>query len=106
MLIKKVGAFSLAKILVIIYGFLGFLVGLIFSFVSMIGAIVGAKFADSPEPFFGMIFGVGAIILFPVVYGTLGFVGGLIISGIYNIAAKWTGGIEIEVVEKPVISAE
>ena len=36
----------------------------------------------------------------------VGFVGGLIISGIYNIAAKWTGGIEIEVVEKPVISAE
>jgi hypothetical protein len=101
MIVKSVGIFSLAKITGIIYAFIGFIAGLFFSLLALLGAILGANLADSPEPFVGMIFGVGSVILFPVLYGVLGFIAGIITAGIYNLTARWTGGLEIELEEKP-----
>ena len=43
----------------------------------------------------GMMFGFG--ILMPVIYGVFGFVGGIIMAVIYNLIARWIGGIEVEV---------
>ena len=101
MIVKSVGLFSLAKILGIIYAFFGFIAGLFFSFFALIGALVGSNFADSPEPLVGIFFGVGSVILFPILYGVLGFIGGIITAGIYNLTARWVGGLEIELEEKP-----
>jgi Transmembrane domain of unknown function (DUF3566) len=36
-------------------------------------------------------------ILMPVIYGAMGFVLGLIGAAIYNLVARWIGGIEVEV---------
>jgi hypothetical protein len=44
----------------------------------------------------GMIFGVGAIICFPVMYGAMGFIFGAIGAFIYNLVAQMIGGVEIE----------
>jgi hypothetical protein len=35
--------------------------------------------------------------LAPVFYGVLGFLLGILAAWIYNVVAKWTGGIEFEV---------
>jgi hypothetical protein len=101
MIVKSVGLFSLAKIMGIIYAFFGFIAGLFFSFFALIGAFLGANFADSPEPLVGLIFGVGSVVFFPILYGVLGFIGGIVIAGIYNLTAKWVGGLEVELEKKP-----
>lgn len=43
----------------------------------------------------GMMIGFG--ILMPVIYGVMGFVFGVIGAAIYNLIARWIGGIEVEV---------
>jgi hypothetical protein len=44
----------------------------------------------------GLLFGVGAIVLLPIFYGLLGFVCALVGAALYNVVAKLTGGIELE----------
>jgi hypothetical protein len=39
----------------------------------------------------GIMFGMG--ILMPVIYGVMGFIG----AAVYNLVARWIGGIELEV---------
>ena len=41
------------------------------------------------------MFGMG--ILMPVIYGVMGFIGGVIGAAVYNLDARWIGGIELEV---------
>jgi hypothetical protein len=36
------------------------------------------------------------VLLIPVIYGLLGFVFTAIACALYNVAAKWVGGIEID----------
>ena len=43
----------------------------------------------------GIMFGMG--IFMPVIYGVMGFVFGVIGAAIYNLVARWIGGIEVEV---------
>jgi len=43
-----------------------------------------------------MIFGAGAIIILPIFYGCIMFIGALIQAALYNVAAKWTGGVEVD----------
>lgn len=102
MIVKSMGVFSLARIMGIIYAFFGFIVGLFFSFFTLLGAFLGTTLEDFPESLVGVIFGIGSVIFFPVLYGILGFIGGIITAGIYNLVAKWVGGLEIELEEKPV----
>ena len=42
-----------------------------------------------------MMFGFG--IFMPVFYGIFGFIFGIISAAIYNLIARWIGGIEVEV---------
>ena len=46
-----------------------------------------------------MMAGLGllAIVLLPICYGLLGFVAGLISAFFFNLAAKYAGGLEIDV---------
>ncbi len=43
-----------------------------------------------------LLFGVGALFL-PIFYGVIGFLIGVIGAAIYNLVARWTGGIEFSV---------
>ena len=51
---------------------------------------------------FGVLFGVGSIILFPILYGILGFLGGLITALPYNLIARFVGGIELELEQRSI----
>jgi hypothetical protein len=46
---------------------------------------------------FGVLFGVGAIVLLPILYGCMGFVVSLVGAWLYNLAAGAVGGIELTV---------
>ena len=45
------------------------------------------------------LFGLAAIVVFPVLYGVLAFVMGLVVSALYNLIAARVGGIEVTVSE-------
>ena len=44
-----------------------------------------------------MAFGAGFAIAVPFIYAAMGFIIGVIGAAIYNLVAKWVGGIEVEV---------
>ena len=96
MTIKQIGVLSAAKMLGALYACIGVLAGAIFSCVSLIGA-AGAMSEFGGEGAVGLLFGVGAIIMFPIFYGIIGFIGGAIVGFIYNFLAGMIGGIEIQV---------
>lgn len=91
--IKKIGVLSLGKISALLYAIMGLIVGVFMALISLIGA----TFSQSTTGMFGMLFGVGAIILLPIFYGAMGFVTGVITAWLYNIIANWIGGLEVEI---------
>jgi hypothetical protein len=82
----------------------GIVLGVLYGILSLIAvpfflivAIIGSK-SGSPAP---AVFGIGFAIMLPVIYATVGFIGGIIAAAIYNLVAKWTGGLEFEVRDVP-----
>lgn len=86
---------------------LGLMLGVTYALISILfipffllfGIIAGAAAkagGGSPVP---AIFGLGAVfvVFIPILYGIMGFIGGIIAAFIYNLVAKWIGGIEVEV---------
>ena len=41
------------------------------------------------------------IVIFPVIYGVMGFIGGVIMGALYNLVARFVGGIEVTVQDAP-----
>jgi hypothetical protein len=99
MVITKVGALSLGKVMGVTYALFGLLIGGCLALVSLAGAgFASASSDDSGMPaMFGAMFGVGAVILAPIFYGVMGFIGGLIGALIYNVVAGMIGGVELDV---------
>ncbi|MBI5433493.1 MAG: hypothetical protein HZA52_11750 [Planctomycetes bacterium] len=92
MILKRVGALSLAKIMGVTYTAFGLLAGLFVAAVSMLGATLGSGQNALP----GAGAGVFAVVFFPVLYGVIGFVGGFVVASVYNVAASAIGGVELE----------
>jgi transmembrane protein DUF3566 len=102
MVIERVEPLSCAKIAGVLYAMLGLVFGALFSLLSLFGAFASAALASdaaSRPPAFVTLFGVGAVVLFPIFYGAMGFIFTLIGALLYNVAAKAVGGIEIHVRE-------
>jgi hypothetical protein len=83
----------------VLYAIVGLLMGVVFSLVFVFAGLAGqlsevtGGMRAGP---LGFMLGIGSIIFFPICYGILGAVGGLIAAALYNVIAKYTGGIEIE----------
>jgi hypothetical protein len=92
MILKRIGAVSLAKVSGLLYAILGFIVGCFFALFSLVGMAVSKELGGQA---FGALFGVGAVIMFPILYGATGFIASLIGAAIYNVLASWVGGIEV-----------
>ena len=96
--IKSVGVLSVAKIMGAIYAVMGLLFMPLFLLVGLAGSMAGGH--SNP---FGAIGGLFLGILAPVFYGGMGFVMGALSAFLYNVMAKWLGGIEVEVQEPQAI---
>lgn len=81
----------------IVLGVLYGLLGLIFMPIFLLVAVFGGKSGGAAAAFGGAAFSI----LIPVFYAVGGFVGGIIAAAIYNVVAKWTGGLEFEVRDVP-----
>jgi len=91
--VKRFDIMSVAKIMAVLYAAIGVLLGALFTFISVIGLAVagGAGMGIG-----GLVFGIGAIIIFPVFYGVMGFVFGALWAFVYNFIASRIGGIKFE----------
>ncbi|MEO5763005.1 MAG: hypothetical protein ABIR28_11905 [Vicinamibacteria bacterium] len=92
--IDRIGPMSAAKIMGVLYALIGLFIGGLVTLVSVMGAALGGA-ATKDLGGFGII-GMAAIVIAPICYGILGFIGGLIAAALYNLVAKFSGGIEIE----------
>jgi hypothetical protein len=98
MILKRVGVFSLAKILGTLYALLGLIVGGFFTIFAVLGISLEAASGSSgagPSGFEGMVFGVMGLFFFPIMYGVMGFIGGLIMGILFNVVVGLVGGLEL-----------
>jgi hypothetical protein len=94
MIIKRVGPLSFAKISAVLYAVIGLVAGGVFSLVGLAGGFASETAGAAGM---GAILGVAAIIVFPIFYGVMGFVFTLFGAWLYNFAADFVGGVEIDV---------
>jgi hypothetical protein len=90
--IKRIAPLQLGKMMGLVYGLLGLLFLPVFFLFSVIGSQL-----PGPQRVGMMAMGVGFALFMPVLYAVMGFVFGIIGAAIYNLIAKWVGGIEVEV---------
>jgi hypothetical protein len=91
-IVKRIAPLQLGKILAILYGAMG-LLALPFFFIAMLVA----SHMQTPQRGVFAFIGVGMAFLLPIFYACMGFVVGVVGAAIYNVIAKWVGGIEVEV---------
>jgi hypothetical protein len=83
--IRRFEPLPTAKMIGLLYGFIGLLLAPILFVVSRL----------TPEEEGGG-FGLVFILLFPVLYAVIGFVGTLLATWLYNLVAGWIGGIVVD----------
>jgi hypothetical protein len=99
--IKRVAPLQAGKMLGVLYACMGLIFLPFFALAGLAGAFAQqtqqAQNAGGPPAalFAGMMFGFG--IFMPIFYGLFGFIFGIISAAIYNLIARWIGGIEVEV---------
>ena len=89
--IKRFAPLQLGKMLAVLYGIMGLVFCPFLLLFSTLAAHTGGR------PGMGMMFGTGFALLLPVFYAVMGFIGGVVSGFLYNLIAKWIGGIEVEV---------
>ena len=90
--LSRIAPLKAGIVLGVLYTLLGCLLVPIFMLAGA-AAATAARQSGAPMPL-AFMYGVGALFL-PILYGVIGFVFGVIAAAIYNLVAKWTGGVEI-----------
>ena len=90
--LKRIAPLQLGKMLALLYGAMGLLIAPIFLLFSATAAQLPAG-----QRFGLLAVGGGLALLAPVFYAAMGFVAGTLGALLYNVAAQWIGGIEVEV---------
>jgi hypothetical protein len=98
MVIRRFGVGSVAKVSGVLYGLGGLILGVFFALIALAGLGMGAAVNDDPSAaWMAPLFGVGAVIFFPIFYGVCGALFGAIGAALYNLVAGMIGGLQIEV---------
>jgi hypothetical protein len=88
MVLKRIGPLSAAKVVAMLYAIFGLVMGAFLS--------VAALFRPDPGGV-ASLWGVAAVVFFPVLYGVSGFVVTLLTAWLYNVVAGVAGGVELDV---------
>jgi hypothetical protein len=97
--VKRIAPGSAFKVGLVVYAFLGLIIGVCMALFSMVAGSLGSL-AGGGTPgarVLGFGFGLSAIIIFPILYGIIGGIGGAIGAVVYNLAAGWVGGLEVDI---------
>ena len=94
----RIAPLQCERMLGALYGAMGLIFVPFFGILALIGALVpsAANAKDFPGAIVAGI-GFAMMILFPLLYAVMGFIIGVVSAAIYNLCAKWLGGIEVEV---------
>jgi hypothetical protein len=96
--VKRISPASALKVGAVVYAFFGLVVGVCTALFSMIagslGEMAGATFGARA---IGLGFGASAIIIMPIAYAVVGAIGGAVGAALYNVAAGWVGGVEVDI---------
>jgi hypothetical protein len=92
--VKRVGPGSAFKVGLVLYGILGLIVGVLIMLISLAGLSMGRSESMS---FAAPVMGVAAIIVCPILYGIFGGIFAAIGALLYNLAAGWVGGLEVDI---------
>lgn len=96
--LKRIGIFSLAKIMSLLGLFAGLIAGVVYGlFVMALGAGASAEQGGPELLVFGIGGGLITMILVPFAYAVAGFVAGLIYGLIINIVLHLSGGLEVRI---------
>jgi len=82
----------------------GLIIGLIMAPIMFFSAALPSRMQFSGA-LGGAVAAIFVLIGVPIFYGIIGFIGGVIGAAIYNLVARFTGGIEFEVRDVAPISA-
>jgi hypothetical protein len=94
--LKSIEPVQLGKIAGALYG----LMGLIFVPFLILFAVIGSfapKSANGPSGAVVAVICFAMAIFMPIVYAVMGFLFGIISAWLYNLIARWIGGIQVEV---------
>jgi hypothetical protein len=90
--IRRIAPLQLAKMLGVLYG----LLGLLFLPLFLLFTVLGSSATEEHRMGFAAV-GVGFALFIPFMYAALGFVFGIVGAAIYNVVAKWIGGVELDI---------
>lgn len=91
---------SFAKLHTVTGVLIGLILGIVYSFGGLLidtGVTIGwITSHETPRLSYGTVVAFGALLGMPAIFAGLGFVVGLIGAIVYNLFARWFGGIEID----------
>ena len=97
--IRRIGIIQTATVAAALYA--AFIV-IIFAVIALVVALAGSvpgNFGGMPAGFAGAMSGIGGVILaglfLAIVYAIVGWIATAIACALYNLVARWTGGIEL-----------
>ena len=85
--LKRIGVGSAAKVSGILSVIIGLIVGIVLALVTALAPDTGSVWSSWPVQLIG----------WPIFYGLLGVIFGAIYAALYNVVARWVGGISIEI---------
>ena len=89
--LTNIDPLKLGITLAVIYGVMSLIFIIpFFLIMSLVGAANARTGAQAMPVTFSGVF----MIFLPIIYAIVGFIGGVIMAFVYNIVAKWTGGVE------------
>lgn len=96
--VRRVDLWSLFKMAFVLYATLGFICGLFYGMIIALVGSLGAMFDDLPG--MGQFSGAIGIVVVPIiamVYGVMGSIVVTIAGALYNLAARFVGGVKVSV---------
>ena len=97
--LKRIAPLQFGKMMGVLYGLMGLIFLPFFVLFALIGAFAQNRIAGERRR--AGAFAMGGMLvmglLMPVFYGAMGFIFGMIGAALYNVIARWIGGIEVEV---------
>jgi hypothetical protein len=98
--IFRISAGSACKVGLVLYAFIGLVLGILVALVSLMAGGMAARLGQNAPPGLSSVIGmgsaIGAIIVMPMMHGIIGGIVFAITALLYDLVAGWVGGLEID----------
>jgi len=91
--VKRIDPMSAFRVVAIIYGIVGFLIGALYALATL-ARLELPGINQTPR---STVVGIFAVVLFPILYGIVAGIIGAVSALIYNFAAARVGGLEVDI---------